>query len=277
MDLPQIVSTHKADTYLMIGSPITQVKSPAFFNQHFREHGIDAEMLPLDLSRNQLGPFFDAIRNTGAIQGCIVTVPYKHVSYQFMDIVSERARILQSINVVRAAGGQLSGDIVDGLGFINALRNHPFEVKKKRIALVGAGAAGSAIALALSDAGASQITIKEKDENRYSIVQGIFKNAKSSCALSSNLEDLSGFDLAVNATPVGMKLEDELPFPLDGLAPDTLVAEIVTKPHLTPWLRAAMHVGCPVLYGEEMVYGQIALIGKHMGLQIPESIRTRAD
>jgi shikimate dehydrogenase len=76
--------------------------------------------------------------------------------------------------------------------------------------------------------------------------------------------------LVVNATPVGMNDDPDVPFPTDTLSSSTLVADVVTNPKVTPWLAAALKNGCDVQYGAEMAYGQFGLMGRHMGLEIPD-------
>jgi shikimate dehydrogenase len=69
-----------------------------------------------------------------------------------------------------------------------------------------------------------------------------------------------------------MNGDPKLPYPTDTLAPGTLVADVVTEPKTTPWLTAALGKGCDVLYGAEMVYGQFGLMGRHLGLDIPDPV-----
>ena len=86
--------------------------------------------------------------------------------------------------------------------------------------------------------------------------------------LSGVPASLSAFDLAVNATPLGMNNDGRTPFPLDTLGPATFVADVVTEPEITPWLRGAKDRGCRIQTGYEMTLGQFALMGRHMGIDI---------
>ena len=88
--------------------------------------------------------------------------------------------------------------------------------------------------------------------------------------ISFELKSLEGFDLVVNATPVGMNDDPHVPFPTESMSPPTLVADVVTNPKVTPWLAAALKKGCEVQYGAEMVYGQFGLMGRHLGLAISD-------
>ncbi len=131
--------------YPIIGSPIKQIKSPDLFNRFFAELGIDAEMVGIDVAPRDLGDFFDQLRVARNVKGCVVTVPHKAASIEFADELSQRAELLQALNVIRVENGRFSGDMVDGLGFLAAIGDHDFSCKNKCIGIVGLGAAGSAI------------------------------------------------------------------------------------------------------------------------------------
>lgn len=268
MNLKTVISSRVSELYVMIGSPITQVKSPELFNDYFRKNEMDAELVAVDVQPPEVEGFFDFVRSTPRIKGCIVTVPHKQSSARFLDELSSRAEALRAVNVIRSAHGILSGDMVDGLGFLQALRNHGFELSGKQVALIGAGAVGSAIALALCEAGISRLTVHEVDSERYSIIRSLVERCDSVPDLSFELQGLAGFDLVINASPVGMGSDEALPFPMDDLQPSALVFDVVTKPRRTAWLSCAMTKGCEVVYGEEMVQGQFELMARHMGLEV---------
>ena len=256
--------------YTMIGTPIIQVKSPLFYNRYFAEHGIDAVMVAMDVPTDQVKDHFKLMRAISNYCGSIVTIPHKQAAVDCMDEISERAEDLLSINVVRLENGRLIGDMVDGLGFMVAVRTHGLSIQGKRAAIIGGGGAGAAIAQAIADSAADEIVIKEIKAERYSFLERLLKKTNPEIKISFELTSLEGFDLAVNATPVGMNDDPKVPFPTDTLPPSTLVADVVTSPKITPWLAAALKRGCEVQYGAEMAYGQFGLMGRHMGLEIAD-------
>jgi shikimate dehydrogenase len=160
---------------------------------------------------------------------------------------------------------------VDGLGFMVAIKAHGFSVNGKRIAVIGGGGAGSAIAHALAEAGVDEIIIREINTKRHAFLMQLLKNVNPNSRIAFDLTSLEGLDCVVNATPLGMNDDLNLPFPTHTLGPSTLVADVVTHPKLTPWLAAALQKGCRVQYGVDMVCGQFGLMGRHMGLEIPDS------
>ena len=265
-----VLPTGTTTFYTMIGTPVIQVKSPALYNRYFSDHGMDAVMIAVDVPPDQVGNYFKLMRAVRNFRGSIVTMPHKQAAADFMDERSERAKLLGAVNVVRAEDGRLIGDMVDGLGFMVAIRHHGLSVPGKRVALLGCGGAGAAIALAIAQAGAAELVIKEIRTERHGPLERLLKQANPAIKISFELRTLEGFDLAVNATPVGMNDDPRLPFPIETLSPRTLVADVVTNPKVTPWLAAALKKGCAVQYGAEMVYGQFGLMGRHLGLEIPD-------
>jgi shikimate dehydrogenase len=265
-----IVPTGTTTFYTMIGTPIIQVKSPFLFNRYFAQHEMDAVMIAMDVPVDQVKDHFKLMRTISNFGGCIVTVPHKQSAVEFMDEISGRAEDLLSVNVVRADKGRLIGDMVDGLGFMVAVKNHGLSVQGKRAAIIGGGGAGAAIALAMAQSGADEIVIKEIRTGRHGFLERLLKNRNPATRISFELTGLEGFDMVVNATPVGMNDDPQVPFPTDSLSPPTLVADVVTNPKVTPWLASAIEKGCEVQYGEEMACGQFGLMGRHLGLDIPD-------
>lgn len=265
-----VLPTGTTSFYTMIGTPVIQVKSPALYNRYFADHGMDAVMIAVDVPPDQVGNYFQLLRAVPNFRGSIVTMPHKQAAAEFMDERSERARLLGAVNVVRAEKGRLIGDMVDGLGFMVAMRHHGLSIAGKRVALLGAGGAGAAIALALAQAGVAEMVIKEIRAERRDPLEQMLKQSNPSITISFELQTVEGFDLVVNATPVGMNDDPHVPFPTETLSSRTLVADVVTNPKVTPWLAAALKKGCAVQYGAEMVYGQFGWMGRHLGFEIPD-------
>ncbi|MGD2127503.1 MAG: hypothetical protein PVG99_15600, partial [Desulfobacteraceae bacterium] len=258
--------------YTMIGTPIIQVKSPLLYNRYFAENSIDAVMVAMDVPADQVKDHFQHMRSISNFGGCIATIPHKQTAMECMDEISERAQDLQAVNVVRLEDGRLIGDMVDGLGFMVAVKNHGLSMDGKRAAVIGGGGAGAAIAQAIAESGATEIVIKEVRRERHGFLERLLIKTNPEVKISFELTSLQGFDLVVNATPVGMNDDPNVPFPTDTLSSSTLVADVVTNPEVTPWLAAALERGSEVQYGAEMVMGQFGLMGRHMGLEIPDLV-----
>ncbi|MGD9042849.1 MAG: hypothetical protein PVG06_04005 [Desulfobacterales bacterium] len=267
---PGLIPTGTTIFYTMIGTPIIQVRSPFNYNRYFAEHEIDAVMIAMDIPSDRVKAHFEHMRAIPNFGGCIVTIPHKQAAAGCMDEISQRARELAAVNVVRVENGRLIGDMVDGLGFMVAAKAKGLAIRGRRAAIIGGGVTGAAIALAIAEAGAAEIVIKEIRTERHGFLTRLLRRAYPQTRISFELTDLEGFDIAVNATPVGMNDDPNVPFPTDTLSSRTLVADVVTNPKVTPWLAAGLARGCKVQYGVEMADGQFGLMGRHMGLDIPD-------
>jgi shikimate dehydrogenase len=129
----------------LIGTPIVQVKMPGVMNRYCAEHGIDVVLIPMDVAPGGVPELMRMIRSWNNLLGIICTVPYKQVTAALCDVLTDRARRLTTANVVRRnADGTLTGDILDGEGFIAAARANGCAPEGKRAAVIGAGGVGSA-------------------------------------------------------------------------------------------------------------------------------------
>jgi shikimate dehydrogenase len=255
---------------LIIGHPIVQVSSPALFNRRFQDLGLDSVMIPADISPKQLPYFLDLLRGWNNADGCVVTIPYKRAVVGDLDELTERAERLGVVNVIRRMkDGRLKGDNVDGLGFLNAATTHGFDPNGRDALVIGSGGAGSAIAEALCGGGIRRVMIRDIDSERATWLTKVLRDAFPSVILTvSSDDDLSRFDLVVNASPVGMEGTMELPIPASAIASigtDALVADVVTEPAMTPFLQLAEREGRQIQQGPETAAGQTELLGRFIG------------
>ncbi len=253
----------------IIGRPTTQVKSPEFFNNFFREKGIDAVTTAVELDDDAADAFIRAVRGWTNAAGFVATIPHKQRSAAACDRLSDRGRFLGAVNLIRReADGSLTGDMTDGLGCVAAMRSHGVEPKGKRAYVIGAGGAGSAIAHALCEAGVSRLGLTDLDATRAETLARRLGEAFPGVAVAVEAPDFAGVEIAVNASPAGMNGDPNLPAPLDGIPAGALVADVVTDPEMTPWLTAAKAKGCIVQLGREMVAGQFEAMVKHFGFPL---------
>ena len=253
--------------HVTIGDPIAQVKSPAGITQGFRMRGLDAIMIPLQVKPADVGDFFALARRLPTLDGIVITVPHKPVAFRHCDTTSQRAKVLEVCNVMRREkDGSWIGDMTDGGGFVAALKRNEFDPKGKRALQVGAGGAGSAIALALAMEGAS-VTLADLDVGkRDALIARLGRHGHAITPVDK--PDPAGFDLIVNATPAGMKAGDPLPVDASRLEAKQFVADVITMPVITPLLQAALQKGCHIQNGVQMFEAQVDfitdyLMGKH--------------
>ena len=262
--------TAKTRLVAMIGQPIAQVKSPDYFNRAFAEAGAERAMIPMEIAPEAVAAFVEMVRDWDNLDGFVVTIPHKQAIAELADEVSPRAKWLGAANVVRREpDSRLVADMVDGLGYVAAIRANDFEPKGKHALVIGAGAAGSAIAHALCEEGVAALAISELDWQRGDRFADRLREAFPSVEITTTCGDIGAYDLVANATPLGMRPNDPLPLGrlhIAALKETALVTDAVTSPEVTPFLEAAQALGLKIQTGPEMSKAQMGLLGRHMGV-----------
>ncbi|MFP3564564.1 shikimate dehydrogenase family protein [Paraburkholderia sp. SIMBA_030] len=153
----------------IIGDPIKFVKSPQQLTRGFEARSYNGLCLPMQVAKGDLEPVMQALALTGNVDGLLVTTPHKFSAFAHCSTSSDTARLLGCVSVMRRnADGTWHGDMLDGLAFVKAQTDHGARVKDGRALMVGAGAAGSAIAIALLNAGVRELIISDAEESRSS-------------------------------------------------------------------------------------------------------------
>jgi len=253
----------------IIGHPVGHVRVPTTFNERFARDGIDAVSLPFDAAPEQ---FTAAVRGLQALRnlgGFVVTAPHKQAMVALCDEVVGEAALVGAVNTVRRdADGRLVGELFDGSGFVRGLLAHGHSVAGKTVFLNGAGGAGNAVAFALARAGVAAITIHNRTESRAADLVRRVGAAYPACRVQLGPKDARGFDIAANATSVGLA-EGELSFDVSQLTAATLVTEVIMKPEKTALILAAEAHGCPAQQGRYMLDYQMDLIFDFMHIGKP--------
>ena len=247
--------------FAILGDPIAQVKSPGGITQAMARRGANAVLVPMHVAPPQFDGVMKALRGVQNLEGLIMTVPHKIPVMTHVETMSDRARFLGAANILRriAPGGGWHADATDGYGMVSALKSAGCDPKDKRALLVGAGGAGSAIALALVEAGISELAIHDgMTARRDDLARRLAGLGKA--AVRAGSADPAGFDLAINATPTGMKPDDPLPIDVSRLEKGAFAADVITAPIRTRYLEEAAARGCGTSTGYAMFSAQVEFI-----------------
>jgi shikimate dehydrogenase len=250
--------------YAIVGDPVGQVRSPEVFNALYAERGVNAIMVPLEVPSGRLEPMLASLRLARNLGGIIVTIPHKLEAATVAVRSSERVQLVGAANALRPADGGWEADLFDGVGFLNGLRARGVTAAGKRVSIVGAGGAGLAIAGALLSAGAAAVTICDQD--RAKADAAVARLQRTWPAQTRQGAPDASVDIAVNATPAGMRPDDPLPIDLDRIAPSTLVADAIMRPPVTALLAEAARRGHPILEGRRMLDGQVEPLWRFLGM-----------
>lgn len=245
----------------IIGDPVKQAKSPAIFGDYFRARGTNAVMVPLHVGSNDFHKVLEGLRLVKNFGGAIITIPHKHEAYKMARERSSMVQDTEMANVLVPIGNdQWSAGMFDGLGLINALHKRNITIAGLRALVIGAGGAGTAIAVALQQLGhVLSLGIADIDRQRAERLVVKLRNGE---IVEPNPET---YQLVVNATPVGMG-SDEIPADTGRISPGTIVCDAIMEPPVTRFLQEAEQNGCIIVEGKEMLLGQVEPIVRFLGL-----------
>ena len=244
--------------YAVLGDPVIQVRAPALVNALFARLGHDAVLVPVHARPEDLAAVLDGLGRIGNLDGLLVTVPHKYAVRALASRVSGTVEITGSANALRREpGGGWYAENFDGSGFVSGLRYSGIDPAGQAVMLAGAGGAGSAIAAALLDAGAAALSICDPDAGRRDALVRRLDGRWPGRTTGTRDAALTGAGIAINATPLGLRPADPLPFDPAGLGGDAVVADIIMEPAETPLLRAAAACGLAVHSGRHMLDHQI--------------------
>lgn len=247
--------------YCLIGSPVGHSGSPAMYNYSFARTGIDAAYLAFDIPLEKTKEAVEALKLLH-VGGFNVTMPCKTAMASCVDAISPAAELIGACNTVTVGeDGKLTGHNTDGIGFVRNLAEHGVTISGKKLVVLGAGGAATAICAQAALDGAAEIAIfNRKDEFYPRGEKNVEKLSKAvpHCKVSiTPLEDEAALaaavahcDILVNATKVGMKpLEKETLIDAKLLRPDLVVADTVYNPKETRLICDAKAAGCAAAVG----------------------------
>ncbi|MBB3181073.1 shikimate dehydrogenase [Variovorax sp. Sphag1AA] len=194
-----------------------------------------------------------AFAHTSNVDGLLVTMPHKFTAFAYCATSSETAKMLGVVSVIRRnPDGTWHGDMLDGYAFVKAQKDAGAKPEGARVLLLGAGGAGSAIAIALIDAGVRELIIHDTSEERTNkLVELVSKLGRG--RVLAGPADPTGCDMVCNATPMGMADGDPLPVASHLLSSSMFVGDVIAGHGVTPFLAAAQAAGCKTADGDQMV------------------------
>ncbi|MEU5365586.1 shikimate dehydrogenase [Streptomyces sp. NPDC005925] len=254
--------------YAVLGDPVAQVQAPALMNPVFASLHIDAVLVPVHARPQHLERVVRGLQSVANLDGMFVTVPHKVAVRRLADRRSPTVEIVGSANVLRReADGSWLAENFDGSGFVAGLVGAGHDPEGRRVTLVGAGGAGSAVAAALLTAGVDRLCVYDSDTAKLDALTARLDTRWPGRVCSLPGPQFGDADIAVNATPLGLRADDPLPFPLDQLPQGAVVADIVMKPRETRLLREAAARGHRVHHGNHMLDGQLDSYRDFFGLK----------
>jgi len=250
----------------VVGWPVEHSLSPAMHNAAYERLGLNWVYLGLPApDQNALLRFTDAARVLPFV-GFNVTMPHKQAMLELCDEVAMLAQMAGAVNTVHCVGGRLVGYNTDSRGLLESIEAEAqFRAEGRRIAIIGAGGAAGAAVAGFILGKAAHLTIVNRDTSRAEAL--LARVERYLRGLEVQLDTIEGgaerairdADLIINATPLGMSLDDPSPIPVGWLRPGQVVYDMVYMPTDTALLRGARAAGANAVGGLGMLVAQSAL------------------
>jgi shikimate dehydrogenase len=236
----------------LFGYPVEHTLSPAMHNAAFDYLDLDYCYVPFSVRPEMLADAVKAVRSLD-LAGVNVTIPHKERVIQFLDAVHEEASFIGAVNTIQNAGGKLTGYNTDGRGFMESLAVAEIPVEGKSVLIIGAGGASRAVSYYLSGK-AARLSLFDIDAPKVEKLVADLAAIRMNVSRAAAIDNLEGFDIVINATPLGLKDKDPFPIDISLIRKTMTVCDLIYK--RTPLLTEASRIGCKTLDGLGMLLYQ---------------------
>ena len=242
--------------YFVIGNPIEHSLSPKLHNFWIKNNNIDAIYEKQKLNEGDIKNLISDVKKK-KISGINVTVPFKKTIIPYLDQLSLEAENTQSVNTIYLDNDKVVGHNTDIGGFELGIKNLKFEVKGKKILILGAGGVVPSIILALNKMKTSEIIISNRSKNRAESLKIFFKNLKI-----IDWGHIPEFDMIINATSVGLNKDEEINLDLSKIGKNKFFYDVIYNPKETNFLKIGKRMGNKTENGKLMFIYQAFLAFK---------------
>lgn len=266
MPMRKIPVTGHTELIGLIATPIRHSMSPAMHNAAFEKLGMDKVYLVFEVGKDGLGAAVNGLRAMG-VRGWNVSMPNKTEIIQYLDKITPAAEMCGAVNTVINDEGILTGTITDGTGWMQSVCEKGVDLKGKKMTLLGAGGAATAILVQAALDGVAEISVFNRQDEFWSRAEEktALVRERTDCKVNLfHLEDqaalraeIASSDLLANATSAGMKPQDDICLVgMDMLRPGLVVTDCVYNPKVTMLLDRAEKSGCRTINGLGMMLYQ---------------------
>ncbi|NLK78266.1 MAG: shikimate dehydrogenase [Clostridiales bacterium] len=268
----------------LLGSPVAHSISPQMHNEAFRQLGLDYVYLAFDVTPEHLESAILGLKAIG-IYGFNLTMPLKVHIIPLLDELTPAARLANAVNTVIIKDGVLIGHNTDGIGYMHSVIDAGHDIIGKKMTLLGAGGAATAICVQAALDGVSAIDMFKRKNASWDDTLTFCRKitAETGCPIrlrdisdqNALAESISDSAILTNATSVGMAPDTEKS-PISDvsmLRKDLIVSDIIYNPKETLLLKQAKEAGCPHFNGLYMLLYQGAAAftfwtGQEMPIQL---------
>lgn len=246
----------------VFGDPVDDNPTVVMEQAAFDAEGIPMDYLTIQVKKGDLAAAIAGMRAMN-FTGANITMPHKGEVLQYLDQVSDVAKIMGAVNTLYWKDGKLTGENTDGKGFLETLKHAGIDLSGKNITILGAGGAARAIAVELAFAGAAQITVVNHSEEHGKTLTGILEKYTETKAgylpWTAGVEISEGTDILVNATPIGFTDDGKPDIDYDTMREGMIVCDVIPNKAWTSFLLEAKKRNLQTFNGMSMLVNQGAI------------------
>jgi len=232
--------------YLVIGNPIEHSLSPKLHNYWLNKNNIDAVYDKKQINEADIKEIISEVRN-GKIDGINVTVPFKKSVIPFIDELSSEAKESESVNTIYKENNKVLGHNTDISGFELAIRGKGYDIKDKKVFILGAGGVVPSIIIALKKMEVAKIVLSNRTKKKAEELKKIFSNLEI-----VNWGEIPEFNMIINATSLGLNKNDEIKLNYEDIGVNKFFYDVIYNPSQTKFLSIAKQFGNQIENGKMM-------------------------
>ena len=222
--------------YFVIGNPIDHSLSPKLHNHWLTKNNIKAVYDRKKISEGDLQSIISQVKEK-KINGINVTVPFKKAVIPYLDQLSPEAEQTQSVNTIILSNDNLVGHNTDIAGFTKAIEELNFNIKGKKIFILGAGGVVPSIIFALKKMNVFQIIISNRTKKKAEDLKSQFHSLET-----VDWGHITDFDVIINATSLGLN-EETINLDFSKSINNKLFYDVIYNPVETNFLKEAKKLG----------------------------------
>ena len=250
--------------FFVIGNPIAHSLSPKIHNSWIKDNNLDALYEKKLLNESDLKGIISEIKK-GSVEGINVTVPFKKSVIPFLDELTPLAQKTQSVNTIFKNNNKIIGDNTDVGGFEHGLKYINYNIKNKKVFILGAGGVVPSIIFALKKLGVSKISLSNRTKTKAENLKKIYKELEI-IDWGKNID----FDVIINATSLGLKNDDQINLHFSKTGSNKLFYDLIYNPSKTKFLIKGEELGHKIENGKMMFIYQAQLAFKIWHNILPE-------
>lgn len=239
--------------YLIIGNPLDHSLSPKLHNYWLKKNNLSAIYEKKEINTDNIKEVFLKI-NKGEIKGMNVTVPFKKAVIPYLDKLSDLAERTQSVNTIYQQNNKIIGDNTDIQGFEFGIKYSGFEIKNKKVFILGAGGVTPSVLFSLINQGASEIYLSNRTMEKAQKLKKLFPEIKI-----VEWGNVVNFDIVLNTTSIGLNEGDQIKLDFSNSGSNKLFYDIIYKPKQTNFLSTGKKLGNKIENGLMMFIFQAQL------------------